>query len=225
MPLSESVLITDPVWPGAKVKLAGRERPEHLFADMWSVGNFSRSAIQIGCDTSPFFLSVIDQPFFRYCWLEQACPSYKGRLLLTGDVALLFGEPPKPRKGAMIVPGKCVATNSNEFTAWRDFSTQVRGKAIGATNTMHPCPRRIQHVAWLVNIWTDEDETVCDPFAGSGTTLLAAKQLGRKSVGIEIEERYCETAARRLQQEYFQLGTATTAVDAGPRQQNMPYND
>ena len=64
----------------------------------------------------------------------------------------------------------------------------------------HPCPKPIHWMRWAVTRASRDGETVLDPFMGSGTTLRAAKDLGRKAIGIEIEERYCEIAAKRMSQ-------------------------
>ena len=64
----------------------------------------------------------------------------------------------------------------------------------------HPTPKPWQLAGHFIQLHTLPGEVVLDPFMGGGSTLVAAKQLGRKAIGIEIEERYCEIAARRLAQ-------------------------
>lgn len=65
----------------------------------------------------------------------------------------------------------------------------------------HPSQKPYPYMTWLVNRLSEEGQIILDPFIGSGTTLRAAKDLRRKAIGIEIEEKYCEIAARRLGQE------------------------
>lgn len=62
----------------------------------------------------------------------------------------------------------------------------------------HPSPKPLRAMTWILSRFPDG--AVLDPFMGSGTTLRAAKDLGRRAIGIEIEERYCEIAAQRLAQ-------------------------
>ena len=64
----------------------------------------------------------------------------------------------------------------------------------------HPCPKPVNLLKWLVSVGVDFGGIVLDPFLGSGTTAVAAKELGRRYIGIEIEEKYCEIAVRRLKQ-------------------------
>jgi DNA modification methylase len=79
----------------------------------------------------------------------------------------------------------------------------------GDDQLYHPTQKPVALMSWCLGLrWTRDFRTVLDPFMGSGTTLVAAKERQQKATGIEIEEKYCEIAARRLSQEVLALGSA-----------------
>jgi DNA modification methylase len=90
--------------------------------------------------------------------------------------------------------------------AWTNLKKAVRIKRHqwhgmirkGNEERVHPTQKPLDVIRWAMS-FTD-GQIVLDPFMGSGTTLLAAKLEGRRAIGIEIEEKYCEIAANRLRQ-------------------------
>jgi site-specific DNA-methyltransferase (adenine-specific) len=70
---------------------------------------------------------------------------------------------------------------------------------------IHPTQKPIVLMEKILNWRSKKGDLILDPYLGSGSTLIAAKNLGRRGIGIEIEERYCEITARRLSQEVIPL--------------------
>jgi DNA modification methylase len=96
--------------------------------------------------------------------------------------------------------------------AWNNLGTALRIKRHlwkgmlrkGKEQRDHPTQKPLDVIQWCISLAGDI-KTILDPYAGSGTTGVAAKNLGRKCVMIEREERYCEIAANRLSQEVLAL--------------------
>ena len=178
------LICTDPVWPGCKWEMPGKDEAvellDWLLAEACQLTN--RLIVIMGCDIDIRFLAGVPQrmPFHVACWLKRTPPIYKGYILYSGDVAYVFG------------------TNWPKLLA----STEITGPSAGRKEygNTHPAPRNLQHIRKLVANYTAEGWLLLDPFMGSGTLVQAAREAGRRSIGIEIEEKYCEIAANRCRQ-------------------------
>ena len=124
-----------------------------------------------------------------------------------------------PRQGQWYVWDKVIKNGLNVRIAECEFAWHLKGTkprvfrhlwsgAFRASEhgrrSQHPTQKPEALMRWCIER-VKTPGTILDPFMGSGTTLRAAKDLGRKAIGIELEERYCEIAANRLQQEVFEF--------------------
>lgn len=100
----------------------------------------------------------------------------------------------------------CHASKGTPRIATRSTGNVLQAKRV--PNDDHPSPKPVSLMESLLAVVAEAGELVCDPFAGGGATLLAAKNLGIRAVGIEYEERYCEVIAKRLAQDTLFGGVA-----------------
>lgn len=114
----------------------------------------------------------------------------------------LLGEARMPKSDRALDPKKWQMLNDRKASdVWRDPSP---GQCFNSHLRLHPNEKPLRLMDRLTRLMGGTG-TILDPFMGSGTTLRAAKDLGRKAIGIEIEERYCEIAAKRMSQEVLQF--------------------
>lgn len=190
--LGVDVIITDPVWPNCNANIIGADDPFGLFSEFCGLipSSVNRVVVEMRNDSDPRFLRCVPERFrfAQVMWCQYAIPGYLGRVLGGNECAYVFGVPIVSAAGRRVVP-----------------SVSQKAQPGDRPNNGHPCSRALVHQRFVVNWCSDLLEVVCDPFCGSGTTLEACKILGRKGIGIEIEERYCELAANRLRQSVLDL--------------------
>lgn len=193
------VVITDPVWPNCPPGLLpGWDRPGAVLREALELmpASVRTVVIVMRSDSDPRFLHAVPGrwPFICVQVLSYAAPSYIGRVLAT-ELAYCFGAPsPSSRAGRDVIP------------MWGPEAPQREGPANG-----HPCPRSMAHMEWLIDCWSEPGDTVLDPFCGSGTIPIAADQMLRHGIGIEIDPTYAAAAVRRAER-----GLNMSAVEHRP---------
>lgn len=119
------------------------------------------------------------------------------------------GSAPGPTRAAFMSQDEEIYITGSGFRAssppLRSVIKTTEPRSIEVAKIGHPTPKPIG----LMEILIDRcpPGVIADPFAGSGATLVAAKNLGRKVIGVELEERYCEIIAKRCAQEVLDLGS------------------
>lgn len=196
--LKREALITDPPFG---VGLKGKTRRASGSGSVFRRGQYSHP------DT-PEYLEAKVLPVIRYALARSR------RAAITPGTRALWMYPPAKSVGGFYSssnPGRCSwgfqCLSVILFYGSDPFLEKCLGSRPNSVNLQycndsnsyaHPCAKPIRWMEWLVNRCSLEGETVLDPFMGVGTTLVAARNLNRKAIGIEIEEKYCEIAARRL---------------------------
>lgn len=180
-------LFTDPPWVNLTQGM-NTDDPIGLFSEMCDMifPGPARAVIILGCDTDPRITNPIQLDYFNTVWVKRTPPFFKGSKFIGADVAYIYGEYSSP-------------TGRGNRVYNQEFNMVSKGKR----ENEHPCPRNIETIRDILSVYTHDDELIIDPFLGSGTTTKAAKDLNRHCIGIEIEEKYCEIAAKRCSQGVF----------------------
>jgi site-specific DNA-methyltransferase (adenine-specific) len=119
---------------------------------------------------------------------------------------LIWLKKPAARYGAFLSDAEVAWMKGGHGIYAREFQWEGLNRAEERGQHYHPTQKPVSIMRWCIEMSAKNDLPILDPFMGSGTTLVAAKHLGRRAIGIELEERYCEIAARRLSQEVLELG-------------------
>lgn len=181
---SVDLVLTDPPY-GVGVKyMSFEDTPENVIALIRDVIPICRKVAQrslLTCATRQ--LSLYPQPDWVLCWLNRAGAFCNPWGFTCWQPILAYGSDPYLQN----------KLGSRPDVIEHSEKAEVNG---------HPCTKPLGF--WkrlLARGSVNSGDLVVDPMMGSGTTLVAAKDLGRRAIGIEIEERYCEIAAKRLAQE------------------------
>ncbi|MFH1383536.1 MAG: DNA methyltransferase [Candidatus Omnitrophota bacterium] len=137
------------------------------------------------------FLFLNYMPLWRVCWYKGASCTRSAIGFKDWETIFVYGSPKKQ--------------THDFFTA---HANSIREEVIG-----HPCPKPLEWALWLIKHFSNEGDTILDPFLGSGTTLRACRETNRNGIGFELNPAYNEVIKKRLMSETPSLETWCSEQD------------
>ena len=181
----------DPSRDRGRHKIVGDNSPavRNAALNLWG----SKPALVFGKWTIPYPQGTLQ----RIIWDKRPC-GYMGNLNIpwatVEEEIYVLGEWPPLKPGGRLREGGTPARHPNIINV-PTLNSQA------ANRPEHPTPKPLELMEQLIE--RTPQGTIADPFAGSGSTLVAARNLGRRAIGVELEEKYCEIIANRLSQGAF----------------------
>lgn len=219
------VIITDPPWPDVDPRIDFPNAQNAWAVWEWAGPEFARLTdrlvVIIGCHSDPRILATIPRslPFLRLVKLQRVPPAYRGPLLIDSDIAYVFGH---------------TGLNGVNKTmgGWSDANLEHgHGGHVCARlqddppDPIHPTKRHIKHMRYLVYTFSQRGEMIFDPFCGSGQTLRAAKELGRRWCGVDLVLKYVQRSRQQLHQTKVTIKSPELGSIALVRQSRKKANE
>jgi len=176
--------------------------------DSISLEDLNRVMQELGRITSSWIIATLD---YKHAFRLDAEPPAGLRMLRVGvwvkpnPMPQISGDRPAPGWEAI-----AFLHRGDVRPAWNGGGRAGVWNVRSEQKVGHPTAKPLSMIRDWVELFTKPGDTVLDPYAGSGTTLRAAADTGRRAIGYEIDERYCEIAAKRLSQQAFDF----SALDA-----------
>jgi site-specific DNA-methyltransferase (adenine-specific) len=163
------------------------------------------SALQIGWT---YLGTIIWHEGSHKQWNLPVDPPSKPLITCPCEVILIFSKGKVERPN----PGTLPDISPENYRLWMEGYWDMPGAH--ASKAGHPCPYPREIPRRIIQMLTYRDEIVVDPWMGTGATIIEASLLGRRAIGIDIEETYCELARQNL------IEARRTSLVRGPRQKN-----
>jgi len=212
---SVDLVLTDPPYGSTSCEWDIQPDIKHLIAELLRKSKPSSPVIITAREPLSSRAIQENTDFYKHKWVwnKKQSGSFQNAkympLQIEEDV-LVFGVGkvnyyPQMRKGLYRKKGGSKKKNEvasglgNEHFAYNDNYYPVNILEFPKENTgVHPTQKPVALMYYLLKTYSKENDLILDPFCGSGTTCVAAKMLGRRYIGIDISEKYCEIARKRI---------------------------